>query len=196
LRHRSFDALPQGAQVASSSLRRRAQLKHRRPDLQLVDIRGNIETRLRKLDEQHLDAIVLAQAGLERLGLNSAITEILDPQWMLPAIGQGALGLECRTTDNAIREILARLDHPPTSWAVRAERSLLRALGGGCLVPIGAVTRAEGETLFLGGVVLKPDGSRRIEAEDWGLLAEAESLGERLAAKLLRMGARELLVTC
>ena len=106
-RHPSFDALPKGATVASSSLRRRAQLKHRRPDLRAVDIRGNVETRLRKLAEQDLDAIILAQAGLERLGLTSSITEILDPEWMLPAVGQGALGLECRTEDAATRRFAA-----------------------------------------------------------------------------------------
>jgi hydroxymethylbilane synthase len=193
LRHRSFDALPAGAVVARSSLRRRAQVRHRRSDLRLVDIRGNVETRLRKLAEQDLDAILLAQAGLERLGLAASITEILDPQWMLPAVGQGALGLECRVDDAATRAALAPLDHPPTAQAVRAERALLRGLGGGCQVPIGAATTVVGDVLRLRGVVLPPDGSRRVEAEITGNLAEAEALGERLAQQLLSAGARDLL---
>src|SRR5262249_37422209 len=122
-RHAGFDRLPQGAVVATSSLRRRAQALHRRPDLQLVDIRGNVETRLRKLAEKGLDALILAQAGLERLGLANVITETLDPSWMLPAVGQGALGLECRTNDRASRELVERLNDPPTHHAVLAERA-------------------------------------------------------------------------
>src|SRR5439155_24744490 len=132
------DRLPPHATVATSSLRRRAQALHRRPDLTLTDIRGNVETRLRKLAEQGLDALILAQAGLERLGLQAAIAETLDPAWMLPAVGQGALGLECRTDDPRTRELLMRLDDPSTHRAVLAERALLRHLGGGCQVPLGA----------------------------------------------------------
>lgn len=193
VKHRSFDALPPGATVASSSLRRRAQVCHRRPDLKLVDIRGNVETRLRKLEEQDLDAILLAQAGLERLGLAGSITEILDTAWMLPAVGQGALGLECRSDDAATRAALAPLNHVPTAQAVRAERALLRGLGGGCQVPIGAATTVEQGRLRLRGVVLPPDGSQRIEAVLEGALADAEKLGERLAQDLLARGARALL---
>jgi hydroxymethylbilane synthase len=192
-RHRSFEALPRHATVASGSLRRRAQLKFCRPDLRLVDIRGNVETRLRKLADQDLDAIILAQAGLDRLGLTASITEILDPEWMLPAVGQGALGLECRADDERTRTLLKKIDHAPTSWAVRAERALLRALGGGCQVPIGATTRVEGATLTLRGVVLPPDGSRRVVGEVAGPIAQAETLGQRLAEDLLARGARELL---
>jgi hydroxymethylbilane synthase len=193
LQHRSFGVLPQGATVASSSLRRRAQLKYRRPDLHLVDVRGNVETRLRKLADNQWDAIVLAQAGLERLGLAASITEILDPQWMLPAVGQGALGLECRSDDSCARLLLEQLDDTATSAAVRAERALLRALGGGCLVPIGAATSVEGDSLTLRGVVLPPDGSRRVAGAVTGPLADAESLGQRLARDLLAQGAGELL---
>ncbi len=120
---RHFDELPQGAVVGTSSLRRRSQALHRRPDLQLVNLRGNVETRLRKLDEQNFDAIILAEAGLRRLGLESAITEILDPQWMLPAVGQGALGLECRTDDAVTLGLLDPLNHLPTRQAVLAERA-------------------------------------------------------------------------
>src|SRR5215831_17093059 len=148
-RHADFDTLPPGAVVATSSLRRRAQVLHRRPDLRLVDIRGNVETRLRKLDEQGLDALVLAQAGLERLGLAGQITEILDPAWMLPAVGQGALGLECRADDPETLNLLQELNHLPSQRAVLAERSFLRALGGGCQVPIGALAPVNGDTLTL-----------------------------------------------
>jgi hydroxymethylbilane synthase len=193
LRHHSFAELPLGAVVATSSLRRRAQLLHRRPDLQLVNIRGNVETRLRKLAETGLDALVLAQAGLERLGLGDRITEILDPAWMLPAVGQGALGLECRADDADTFCLLQRLDDPATHQAVLAERALLRGLGGGCQVPIGAVTKIEGEVLTLRGMVISPDGSWRIEDQLSGPATVADELGRRLAELLLEQGARQFL---
>src|SRR5262249_55757093 len=136
-KHRRVDDLPRGARVATGSLRRQAQLAHRRPDLGLVDIRGNVDTRLRKLAELDLDGIVLAEAGLLRLGLESHITELLDAKWMLPAVGQGALGLECRSDDEETQSLLSRLDHFPSRQAVLAERAVLRALGGGCQVPLG-----------------------------------------------------------
>jgi hydroxymethylbilane synthase len=192
-KHHSFADLPSEAKIGTSSLRRRAQLLHRRPDLQIVDLRGNIETRLRKLKEQDLDAVILAEAGLERLGRTSEVTEILDPAWMLPAVGQGALGLECRADDAATRALLARLDDPPTHQAVLAEREFLRTLGGGCLVPIGAFTSIAAARLTLRGAVLPPDGSRRIAGELVGPLDEAEVLGMRLGQELLSKGARELL---
>lgn len=192
-KHRHFDELPRGAIVGTSSLRRRSQALHRRPDLQLVNLRGNVETRLRKLDEQNLDAIILAEAGLQRLGLGSAITELLDPQWMLPAVGQGALGLECREDDSITLGLLERLNHGPTRQAVLAERALLRGLGGGCLVPLGASARVEGDRLLLRGAVLSPDGRKRIAAEHSGAAAEAEVVGQQLAEILLASGARELL---
>ncbi len=191
-RHRSFDALPTGAVVATSSLRRRAQLLHRRPDLRLVNIRGNVDTRLRKLAEQtELDAIILAQAGLVRLGLEHTITEILDPQWMLPAVGQGALGLECRSDDGPTGALLEPLNDPATRLAVLAERALLRGLGGGCQVPIGAAATVRNGVVSLRGVVLDPDGHRRIDAALSG--PDAESVGRELAARLLEQGARALL---
>jgi hydroxymethylbilane synthase len=191
--HRSFEALPRGAVVATSSLRRRAQLLWRRPDLRIVDIRGNVETRLAKLTEEPIDALVLAQAGLERLARGQAITEILDPQWMLPAVGQGALGLECRGEDGGTLALVARIDHLPTSAAVRAERAFLQHLGGGCQVPIGAATSVEGQMLTLRGAVLQPDGSRRIAAKITGPLANPEMLGRQLADDLMEKGARDLL---
>lgn len=194
-RWRSWDELPTGATVATSSLRRRAQVLNRRPDLRLLDVRGNVETRLRKLDEQGLDAILLAEAGLVRLGLQEQITEILDPSWMLPAVGQGALGLECRESDSATRELVGRLNHRETLAAVRAERSLLLALGGGCQVPIGAAGRVVEERLELHGVVLSPDGRVRIEAQRSAPIEHAELLGQQLAEQLLALGARQLLTS-
>ncbi len=192
-KHRAFAALPQGAIVATSSLRRKAQLLHRRPDLKLIDIRGNVETRLRKLHEQNLDATILAQAGLMRLGLTERITEVLDAAWMFPAVGQGALGLECRCADADVLVILEKLNDVPTRWSVLAERAMLRGLGGGCQVPIGAVTKIVGEMLTLRGVVLPPDGTSRIEAEIAGPMEQAETLGQTLANRLREQGAAELL---
>ncbi len=192
-RHRGLDSLPAGAVVATSSPRRRAQILHRRPDLHLVEIRGNVETRLRKLAEQDLDALVLAQAGLERLGLREVITEVLDPTWMLPAVGQGALGLECRAGDRDTLAVLERLNDPCTRRAVLAERALLRALGGGCQVPIGAATVIANDTLSLRGVVLDPNGKQRMEGDIAGPVEKAEELGRRLAQQLLQQGAGQLI---
>jgi hydroxymethylbilane synthase len=188
-----FDALPAGATIGTSSLRRRAQALHRRPELRLADVRGNVETRLRKLEEGTLDALILAQAGLERLGLLTAITEILSPEWMLPAVGQGALGLECRADDETTRQLLGLLDDEPSRQAVTAERALLFALGGGCLVPIGALTHVVGGGLELEGAVLAPDGSRRVHGRAEGPAQSADDLGRRLAEQLLAQGARDLL---
>jgi hydroxymethylbilane synthase len=193
LKHRNFDALPQGAVVASSSLRRRAQLLHRRPDLTLIDIRGNVETRLRKLEEQNLDATILAEAGLKRLGLADRITELLDPSWMLPAVGQGALGLECRTDDDETRRILEQLNDMATRQAVLAERAFLRAMGGGCQVPMGAFGVLLDGVLHLRAAVLSPDGRQRVEMDDSSLSADAEVLGQRVAHQLLARGADKLL---
>ena len=193
VQHRSFADLPPGAVIASSSLRRKAQLLHRRPDLKLVDIRGNVDTRLRKLVEQNLDATILAEAGLIRLGLAAHITEILDPAWMLPAVGQGALGLECRADDAATRAVLAALDDPATHAAVLAERAMLRELQGGCQVPIGAAAVVRGGELHLRGVVLPPDGNRRIEAETHGPAPQAEAMGQTLGRQLRAQGAQDLL---
>ncbi len=192
-RHARFDDLPQGAVVATGSLRRRAQALHRRPDLKMTAIRGNVGTRLYKLDEQGLDAIILAQAGLERLGLSTHITEVLDPSWMLPAVGQGALGLECRSDDSATLAILNLLNDAPTRQAVLAERALLRGLGGGCLVPIGARAVIDTERLTLLCRGFGADGSRRVSDEVAGAAADAERIGQSLAERMLRQGARELL---
>ncbi len=193
-RYGSFDQLPPGATVATGSLRRRAQVLYRRPDLRLVNIRGNVETRLRKLEEQNLDGLILAQAGLERLGRREVITEFLHPGWMLPAVGQGALGLECRAEDHATCALVGNLDHEPTRLAVLAERALLRHLGGGCLVPIGAATRSDGGLLSLRGAVFQAEGKTCIAGMREGPIASAEELGRQLAEELLSRGAGELLI--
>jgi hydroxymethylbilane synthase len=191
-----FNDLPQGAIVGTSSLRRRAQILHQRPDLQLVDLRGNIDTRLRKLREQNLDAIVLAQAGLDRLGLGGEITERLNEPWMLPSVGQGAIGLECRTEDQAIRDLLQKITHLDTFRSVRAERMMLLALGGGCLIPIGASSRMEGDQLHLTGAVYSPDGKEKAELTWSGSATQeaGEAIGRIVAQKLLERGADRLLM--
>jgi hydroxymethylbilane synthase len=192
-KHARFEDLPPGAVIGTSSLRRKAQLLNRRPDLRVVDLRGNVETRLRKLREQDMDGIVLAQAGLLRLGLADAITEILDPIWMLPAVGQGAIGLECRAEDADTRHFVEAVNDPPTWAAVRAERAMLWGLGGGCLVPIGSLTKVEGHSLTLRGAVLNPAGSRRVVDTLRGPTDQPLNVGAELAARLLSAGARELL---
>ena len=192
-KHARFEDLPQGAVVGTSSLRRKAQLLNRRPDLRVVDLRGNVETRLRKLREQDMDAIVLAQAGLLRLGLGDAITEILDPTWMLPAVGQGAIGLECRADDAETRHLVEAVNDPATWAAVRAERAMLWGLGGGCLVPIGSLTAVEGHSMTLRGAVLNPQGTRKVVDTLRGPTDQPLNVGAELAARLLSAGARELL---
>jgi len=192
-RHRRFDDLPDSAVVGTSSLRRRAQLLNRRPDLKLLDLRGNVETRLRKLDEQDLDAIILAEAGLVRLNLADRITQVLDPSWMLPAVGQGAIGLECRAEDDDTKHFVEALRDDDTFLRVTAERAMLFALGGGCLVPIGATSTVAGGILTLRGTVLLPDGRRRIVATHSGPADTPLATGQELATMLLAEGAGELL---
>ena len=188
-----FDDLPKGATVGTSSLRRRAQALNRRPDLNLVPLRGNVETRLRKLDEDGFDAIVLAEAGLLRLGLGDRVTEVLDPTWMLPAVGQGAIGLECRDGDADTLGFLEVLNDPATWGRVLAERAMLYALGGGCLVPVGATSAVADGVLTVRGAVLSADGRRRITATHRGLADAPLAVGQELAAMLLGEGAGELL---
>jgi len=192
-KHRRFEDLPKGATVGTSSLRRRAQLLNRRPDLKLVDLRGNVETRLRKLIDEDFDAIVLAEAGLVRLGLNDAISEVLDESWMLPAVGQGAIGLECREDDASSREVVAGINDAETWQRITAERAMLWALGGGCLIPIGATSVVDDGTLKIRGVVLSGDGVRRIVATHRGPANAPLAVGQELAAMLLDEGAGELL---
>jgi len=192
-KHRRFEELPEGATVGTSSLRRRAQLANRRRDLKLVELRGNVDTRLRKLDEHGLDAIILAEAGLIRLGLADRITEILDPSWMLPAVGQGAIGLECRADDAETKRLVKSLNDDDTFRRASAERAMLAALGGGCLVPIGTTSSVADGLLTIRGAVLTPDGSRRVVATHTGPAGTPLAVGQELAAMLKAEGADELL---
>jgi hydroxymethylbilane synthase len=188
-----FADLPAGAVIGSSSLRRRAQILNHRPDLKLIDLRGNVETRLRKLVDQDLDGIILAEAGLVRLGLADRVTEILDPSWMLPAVGQGAIGLECRSDDADAKDAVAALSDTDTFRRVQAERAMLFALGGGCLVPIGTTSKVVDGVLTLRGAVLSVDGRRRVVATHTGPADYPLAVGQELAAMLLAEGAGELL---
>jgi len=184
--------LSQKATVGTSSLRRAAQLLLARPDLNVVSIRGNVDTRLRKLDEGRYDAIVLAGAGLRRLGWEERIAELLPVETMCPAVGQGALAIETREEGTAT-DVCRQLDDPSTRVAVTAERAVLAALGGGCQVPIGAHATTGGEGLHLRAVVLSPDGRRVVSREADGPLAEAAAIGSELRAALLGEGAQEIL---
>lgn len=186
--------LPHGAIIGTGSSRRRSQLLHLRGDLQMADIRGNVDTRLRKLQEGQYEAIVLAEAGLERLELTVHISQHLPPAVMLPAVGQGALGLETRAADTATRQKLELINHRATHQAVLAERALLAALRGGCLAPVGAWGRlADDGQLHLSAAVLSVDGRQRIAVEAAGSPSEAAQLGRRAAEELLSQGAAELI---
>ena len=192
-KYRRFDDLPEGAGIGTSSLRRRAQVLNRRRDLQLLDLRGNVDTRIRKLEEQNLDGIILAEAGLVRLGLAERITEILDPSWMLPAVGQGAIGLECRAEDEETIRLVKQLNDEKTFQRVSAERAMLAALGGGCLVPIGTTSSVLDGVLTIRGAVLSPDGSRRVVATHAGPANTPLAVGQELAAMLKAEGADDVL---
>lgn len=186
-------SLPQGARVGTSSLRRQAQLLFARRDLRLLELRGNVDTRIEKLKRGDYDAIVLAKAGLDRLGLSGTISEVLPHDVSLPAAGQGAIGIEARTGDSETLHLLARLEHAETRSAVTAERAALAGLGGGCQVPIGAWGRIEDGKLSLDVAVLSPDGTQRMWESGAGSHAEAEAIGERVAQKLRDGGAAALL---
>jgi hydroxymethylbilane synthase len=192
-KNHSLRDLPQHAVVGTSSLRRQAQLKHLRPDVSIKDLRGNVDTRLRKLDEGGYDAIILASAGLRRLGFDRRIDAAISHTEMLPAVGQGALGIETRANDPRTAALVSLLEHAPTRAACTAERALLFALGGGCQVPIAAHAVVEGDTLRLDALVAALDGRRVIRdrlEDDAGHAARA---GETLAARLREQGAEELL---
>ena len=184
--------LPKGARVGTSSLRRACQLRRLRPDLQIADLRGNVDTRLRKLHEGQYDAIVLAAAGLRRLGLAEHISELLPPERMLPAVGQGALGIEVRAGDTAVAALLAPLDHPATRVAVSAERAFLARIGGGCQVPIAAYAEHLGDWLRLHGLIGARDG-RSCTGDLLGLADDPAALGAALADDLLAAGGQQLL---
>ena len=193
-RARRLNDLTPGARIGTGSLRRRAQLLYTRPDLVMCDIRGNVDTRLRKLDEGQFDALVLAEAGLTRLGRGDRIAEVLPLSVMLPAVGQGALGLEARVDDDSTRQILARLDNPDTHRTVLAERSMLAALRGGCLAPVGAWGRVIDGQLHLDAVVLSADGCQKVSATGSASPDSAERLGQQVARQLIQQGAAELIL--
>jgi hydroxymethylbilane synthase len=189
----SIMSLVEGARVGTSSLRRRAQLKSLRPDLFLKDLRGNVDTRLRKLDVGEFDAIVLASAGLRRLGLAHRISAPVPVRELVPAVAQGALGIETRMDDEDTNRLVAQLDHAPTHAACTAERALLRQLGGGCQVPIAAHAAVRGDVLSVEGLVAALSGEEVLRETSEGLVTDAERLGEELAARLMEWGAARLL---
>jgi hydroxymethylbilane synthase len=191
---RDLESLPTGSVIGTSSLRRESQLRARFPHLRVESLRGNVQTRLRKLDEGHYAAIILAAAGLKRLGLSERITAILEPAYCLPAVGQGALGIECRSERGDVIAALAPLNDPDTRWCVEAERALSRTLAGSCQVPLGGFAEISGGSARLRGFVARPDGSRmvydEITAPRSGMPQE---LGNAVAQRLIAKGAREIL---
>ncbi|MCP4126645.1 MAG: hydroxymethylbilane synthase [Gammaproteobacteria bacterium] len=188
-----LDELPQGATVGTSSLRRECQLRERRPDLKIAPLRGNVNTRLRKLDEGEFDAIILASAGLIRLGFGQRIAGFIEPEQSLPAIGQGAVGIECRVDDARVNALLEPLRHAETELCVSAERAMNHRLMGGCQVPIAGYAILQGDELYLRGLVGEPDGSQIIRAESRGAHQDAEAMGVALANELLANGAEPIL---
>jgi hydroxymethylbilane synthase len=190
---KQIDTLPEGAVVGTSSLRRLAQLRHHFPHLTFKDIRGNLNTRMAKLDAGEYDAIILAVAGLKRLGMGDRIHQILPSEVSLHAVGQGALGIECRGDDTEILELLKALEHTPTAQRCYAERAFLRQLEGGCQVPIGVNTTIEGDTLTLTGIVASVDGQRLVKDTVSGKASEAEQIGNELAGRMRQQGAQEIL---
>lgn len=189
--------LEKGAVVATSSLRRKSQIKNMRPDLVVVDVRGNVDTRLKKLldPELGIDAIVLAMAGIKRMGLVEKVTEILDEDKMIPAAGQGALAIEVREGDHEIETLVAHLEDPPTRLCVSAERAFLRELQAGCQVPAGAIANFLGEELVLSAMVADPEGREILKLSARGPSDEPELLGRQVAGELLRMGGEKILKT-
>lgn len=192
-RHPSLQALPKGSRIGTSSLRRTAQLRALRPDLEVVDLRGNIDTRIRKILEGDLDAGILACAGLHRMGRADVIREVLGPDIMVSAVGQGALGIEAREHDSELLELLERLGDPGAEAETRAERTLLAILEGGCQVPIGALARVDGPRLSLTACVASLDGTTLLKTQGEGDAGNPEELGRRAAEDLIRQGAGEII---
>ncbi len=192
-RFASLEELPDGARVGTSSLRRQTQIRECFPRLELDWLRGNVNTRLAKLDSGDYDAIILASAGLKRLGFEQRIRSCLEPEISLPAIGQGAIGIECRSDDEAVQSLIAPLADRDTTLRVQAERAMNERLEGGCQVPIAGYAVLEGDELWLRGLVGEPDGSRVLRAEIRGPASDAVELGTRLAEQLLEQGAGEIL---
>jgi hydroxymethylbilane synthase len=191
--YKSLAELPQNSVVGTSSLRRQCQIREMRPDLQIKDLRGNVNTRLAKLDNGEYDAIILAAAGLIRLEMPERIAEYIEPEVSLPANGQGAVGIECREDDEHVKELLNALEHEPTRHRVVAERAMNRHLEGGCQVPIGAYAVLDGEQIWLRGLVGSTDGKQILRDEVSGNVNDADALGIELAKKLLAQGAKTIL---
>lgn len=191
--YKSLAELPVGAVVGTSSLRRTCQLHQARPDLNMQILRGNVDTRLKRLDENKYDAIILAAAGLLRLGLQQRITEYLSPEVCLPAVGQGALGIECRSADREVLELIKFLNHPSTQQCVLAERAMNLRLHGGCQVPVAAYAILQDEKIMLRGLVGKPDGSILLHANAIDIVNNAVMLGKKVAEDLLQQGAAQIL---
>ncbi|MBV6448181.1 MAG: Porphobilinogen deaminase [Nitrosomonas sp.] len=194
-RFSNLDALPEGSIVGTSSLRRESQLRAQFPHLKVQPLRGNVQTRLRKLDEGQYAAIILAAAGLKRLGLSDRITALLNPEQSLPAVGQGALGIECRADRTDLVELMQPLHHPETAYCVEAERAMSRVLGGSCQVPLGAFGEIIDGSLQLRGFVAQPDGSRIVSDTLNGKPENGITMGQQLAQKLINKGAGEILAT-
>lgn len=192
-RYTRLDEMPEGALIGTSSLRRQAQIRAHYPQLTVHWLRGNVNTRLRKLDDGEFDAIILASAGLIRLDLENRIKSPIPPEICLPAIGQGVLGIEMRHDDNAVRQLLEPLSHAKTTTLIRAERALNRTLNGGCQVPIAGYAVFEGDDLYLRGLVGEPDGSLILRADIRGKAEQAENLGIQLAQDLINQGADQIL---
>ncbi|WP_017721318.1 hydroxymethylbilane synthase [Kamptonema formosum] len=192
-RDKQLSTLPAGAVVGTSSLRRLAQLRHHFPHLEFKDVRGNLNTRLAKLDAGEYDALILAYAGLHRLEMSDRIHQVIPPEISLHAVGQGALGIECRAGDTETLNLIKSLEHTPTAQRCYAERAFLRTLEGGCQVPIGVNTHIEGEQLTLTGMVASLDGKRLVRDTVTGAAESAEQLGVELASRLRQMGAQEIL---
>lgn len=190
---KQLETLPEGAVIGTSSLRRLAQLRYHYPHFTFKDIRGNLNTRLQKLDAGEYDAIILAVAGLRRLDMADRIHQVIAPEISLHAVGQGALGIECRSADEEVLEIIKALEHQPTAQRCYAERAFLRELEGGCQVPIGVNTTLEGDTLTLTGMVASIDGKKMVKGTVSGQATAAESLGVQLAQQLRQQGAGEIL---
>ncbi len=188
-----MEFMPRGAKIGTGSLRRGAQIQAMLPDISIVPLRGNIDTRLKKIETENLTGVILAAAGMKRLGYAQTISQFLPIELMLPAVGQGALGLQIRKTDSGLAKILARLNHERTAVEVTVERSYLRALGGGCRLPIAAYGLIDGQRLTLEGLVAAPNGASVVRDKVWGAPDEAEELGKKLADMIMEKGGKKLL---
>ncbi len=191
-----LEFMPRGARIGTGSLRRGAQIQAMMPDVEIVPLRGNVDTRLKKIETENLMGVILAAAGMKRLGYAQKISQYMPVEFMLPAVGQGAVGLQIRKSDTELAGILAKLNHVPTAVEVTAERSFLRALGGGCRLPIAAYGKLEGGKLSLDGLVAAPDGASIIRDKLRGDAEEAEELGIKLAGIIMEKGGRKLLSLC